>query len=79
MPSESKLGREMWRYFNLGVARTKTELEMRGFTDPSTEVGKAQAKAQPPQLRKLHCSLIFNFETLRKLRCGLKCLKCIAL
>ena len=32
------------------------------------EVGKAQ----PPQLWKLRCALIFYFETLRKLRCGLK-------
>ena len=34
---------------------------------------------QPPQLRKLRCALIFYFETLRKLRCGLKSLKFVAL
>ena len=40
-----------------------------------TEVGKAQ----PPQLRKLRCALIFYFETLRKLRCEIKPLKFVAL
>ena len=34
---------------------------------------------QPPQLRKLLCALIFYFETLRKLRCGIKRLKFVAL
>ena len=43
------------------------------------EVGKAQLEVQPPQLRKLHCALIFYFETLRKLCCGLKSLKLIVL
>ena len=36
-------------------------------------------KAQLPQLRKLRCALIFYFKTLRKLRCGLKSLKFVAL
>ena len=43
-------------------------------------MGKAQLEAQfpqPPQLRKLRCALIFYFETLRKLRCGLKSLKIV--
>ena len=39
------------------------------------EVGKAQL----PQLRKMRCALIFYFETLRKLRCGQKSLKIVAL
>ena len=43
------------------------------------EVGKAQLEAQPPQLRKLRCGLIFYFETLRKLRCEIKSLKLVAL
>ena len=34
-------------------------------------MGKAQLP-QPPQLRKSRCALIFYFETLRKLRCGLQ-------
>ena len=33
---------------------------------------------QPPPLRKLRRALIFYFETLRKLRCGLKPLKFVA-
>ena len=48
------------------------------------EVGKAQlesqsATSQPPQLRKLRCALIFYFETLRKLRCGIRPVKFVAL
>ena len=39
------------------------------------EVGKAQLEAQPPQLRKLRCALIFHFETMLKLRCGQKLLR----
>ena len=39
------------------------------------EVGRAQ----PPQLRKLRCALIFYFEILWKLHCGLKSQKCVAL
>ena len=34
---------------------------------------------QPPQLRKLRCALIFYFESLRKLRCGIKPFKFVAL
>ena len=53
---------------------------MRGSWFP--EVGKAQLEAQlpqSPQLRKLRCALIFCYETLRKLRCGIKRLKFVAL
>ena len=41
----------------------------------SVEVGKEQ----PPQLQNLRDALIFYFETLRKLRCGLKSVKLAAL
>ena len=47
-----------------------------------TEVGKAQLEVQlpqPPQLHKLCCALVFYFETLRKLRCGIKPLKFVVL
>ena len=47
-----------------------------------TEVGKTQLEAQLPQplqLHKLRCSLIFYFGTLRKLCCGIKPLKFVAL
>ena len=43
------------------------------------EMGKAQFEVQLPQLRRLHCALIFYFETLRKLRCGLHSSKFVAL
>ena len=46
------------------------------------KVGNAQLEAQlpqPTQLRKLRCALIFYFETLQKLRCGIKPLKFVAL
>ena len=43
------------------------------------EVGKVQLEAQPPQLQKLRCALSYYFETLRKLHCGLKSLKFVAL
>ena len=36
-------------------------------------------KVQPPKLQKVRLALIFYFETLRKLRCGLKCLKFVGL
>ena len=57
--------------------RKYVKMGMMTMTQP--EVGKAQLKAQPPQLRKLRCALIFYFETLRKLRCGIKPLKFVAL
>ena len=47
-----------------------------------SKVGKAQLEAQlpqPAQLRKLRCALIFYFETLRKLRCGIKPSKFVTL
>ena len=52
------------------------------LTRNNLEVGTAQLEAQLPQplqLRKLRCALIFYFETLRKLRCGLKSLEFVAL
>ena len=53
--------------------------ELCSRNDNVAEVGKVQLEAQPPQLLKLRCALIFYFETLRKLRCGIEPLKFVVL
>ena len=74
----------IWRLSRFGIKLFKYTLHcfQSKISLISTEVGKTQLEAQlpqPPQLRKLHCALIFYFEALRKLRCGIKPLKFVAL
>ena len=48
-------------------------------TQSATSANAEMKRNAIPQMRKLRFALIFYFETLRKLRCGLKFLKFIAL